>query len=954
MLENARKFVELVLPRPKDGEYINLHWRYTGTNGHNIWDGRAAKDSDELIKNLSWSLKGNNNADVYVCMSSQSEKDDRVSKKGYAYSKSVRSTINVVEIKSLYLDIDVKEGAYPTTRDALIALREFITATGMPSPSAVVASGSGGFHVHWAFEAPITREEWQPLADALSKATSVAGLMCDNQVTVDSARILRVPETFNHKTEIPREVKLLSIGSTVDIAQVKAALEPYMGAPSLIKRAPISGNISGNNDLGAGIEPAKAKPIDIEHVASACKFVKNTLDLGGAQNPNPLWFLSATLASFCEDGRAVLHRMSNGHPTYSETETDALYDRILAHKQDRDIGWPQCSKIAGYGCPDCSSCPLLAQGKSPLNHSVKIPTAPPDDLLPEGYFRSAEGIVFRRAVDDSGASIAIQICSYPMTEGWLSTNPWTLHFNTRTETGRKTSMEIPTETITAKDALPKYLGSKGIFLGEKQAKVLKEFLLSWITKLQQSKDTVVSSTPFGWSIVNGEPEGFTFAGRVWTDGDDRPAASPDPILSYQYTPKGSINPWLEMAKIITDQNRPDLDAIIASSFAAPLVRFTGESGTMLNCYSTESGIGKTTAMRTAQAVWGDPIKAMQALDDTSNSVLKKIGDIKALPLFWDELKTEQQTNKFVSMVFSLTGGREKTRLSADSTLKNSGSWQTMLISASNDSILDAMTRVTKSTTAGIYRMFEYVVRPATNQQVVDQGVVSRLLGKLNDNYGHAGLTYAQFLGANHKRIAEEIAALQDSLGQELKCPNEERFWLATITVILKGAEYANSLELTNIDLDLLKSHLVTVLGKMREEINNSAVNVANDMSVSAILAQLLSACRARHTLITNKIWVSKGRPAVGEIKILNDLNKLDGIYIHIGKDDGLMRISSTYFSSWMADHNYSRQAFTRKMKEDFGMKVVNGKLGGGTSIVGSMEYLLELDLNDHKLKEFVE
>jgi hypothetical protein len=515
-------------------------------------------------------------------------------------------------------------------------------------------------------------------------------------------------------------------------------------------------------------------------------------------------------------------------------------------------------------------------------------------------------------------------------------------------------MEIPTETITAKDALPKYLGSKGIFLGEKQAKVLKEFLLSWITKLQQSKDTVVSSTPFGWSIVNGEPEGFTFAGRVWTDGDDRPAASPDPILSYQYTPKGSINPWLEMAKIITDQNRPDLDAIIASSFAAPLVRFTGESGTMLNCYSTESGIGKTTAMRTAQAVWGDPIKAMQALDDTSNSVLKKIGDIKALPLFWDELKTEQQTNKFVSMVFSLTGGREKTRLSADSTLKNSGSWQTMLISASNDSILDAMTRVTKSTTAGIYRMFEYVVRPATNQQVVDQGVVSRLLGKLNDNYGHAGLTYAQFLGANHKRIAEEIAALQDSLGQELKCPNEERFWLATITVILKGAEYANSLELTNIDLDLLKSHLVTVLGKMREEINNSAVNVANDMSVSAILAQLLSACRARHTLITNKIWVSKGRPAVGEIKILNDLNKLDGIYIHIGKDDGLMRISSTYFSSWMADHNYSRQAFTRKMKEDFGMKVVNGKLGGGTSIVGSMEYLLELDLNDHKLKEFVE
>ena len=44
-----------------------------------------------------------------------------------------------------------------------------------------------------------------------------------------------------------------------------------------------------------------------------------------------------------------------------------------------------------------------------------------------------------------------------------------------------------------------------------------------------------------------------------------------------------------------------------------------------------------------------------------------------------------------------------------------------------------------------------------------------------------------------------------------------------------------------------------------------------------------------------------------------------------------------------------KQALTKALKEDFGMKLVHGKLGGGTDRVGGMEYLLELDLNDKRL-----
>jgi hypothetical protein len=42
------------------------------------------------------------------------------------------------------------------------------------------------------------------------------------------------------------------------------------------------------------------------------------------------------------------------------------------------------------------------------------------------------------------------------------------------------------------------------------------------------------------------------------------------------------------------------------------------------------------------------------------------------------------------------------------------------------------------------------------------------------------------------------------------------------------------------------------------------------------------------------------------------------------------------------------------MEEEFGLKNVNGKLGGGTDMVCAMEYLIELDLNHPKLAAFVE
>lgn len=979
MLEHARQFLSRVIPAPGDGSYLNIHWSKPATNADGTpmlrangeqakwWDGRAATTIDEAIKVISW-INSHGDKDIYVCMSTQTSREPKTSAKGTTYFRAKRDMNTVGGLRSFYADIDVKEGAYATTGEALQAVKKFITATGLPMPTAVVASGGGGFHVHWTVERDLLPSEWFPLAFALATALQKEGVHCDTQCTVDIVRILRIPGTVNRKGGEARPVELLSLGDNTTLEALSEALEPYTGhtpitlpgnpAPagalpdSFTRRPELAGEV--NADLGTGVEGAARPDIAIEDVARSCAFIARTLGTGGKDNPNPLWFLTAALANFVEDGRAALHAMSDQHPGYSSADTDAMYNRVEAKQKTRDLGWPKCDKIASYGAKECQTCAFFGQHKSPLNFATPPAAAiAVDQTLPDRYARDANGLISARVMQDNGQQQLVPICPYPILTGWLSNNPWTFHFTTKTDMGRKCIIEMPTEVIFAKDGFNKYLGAKGIFLPDGQYKLLKEFFVAWLQKLQQQKDSVISAAPFGWSVIDGKIEGFTYAGRVWMKDSDRPAANPNPVLQFQYTPKGEMKAWTDVAEIVYEQRRPALDAMLAVAFAGPLVRFTGFPGLILNAYSSESGIGKTTAMKVSQSVWGHPVLAMQGLNDTSNSVLGKMGQIRSLPMYWDEIKSEAQVKRFCSIVFDLTGGREKTRMNADATLKLSGTWQTILISASNDTLVDGMAKEVGSTTAGLHRLFEYVVeKPA--QVSHDVGAVQRLLGRLEDNYGHAGLTYAKFLGAHWKRVEGEVASLQDELYSEVRAKQEERMWVSTMAVVIKGAEYGNELGLTRIDVPGLRKFMLATMTRMRGQVEESPSDLTNDMSVSSILAEFLNATRNRNTLYTNRIWIAKGKPPKGTINILNDSTKIQHLAVHIGKEDKLVRISSVFLTKWMSDQGYSRNTFIKRLTDEFGVTKVNGKLGGGTEMSSAMEHLIELDANHQKLSQLLD
>lgn len=961
--DHAKLYLARVLPWPQANEapaWINIHWTFKKPDmDRAMWGGKAVKSVNEAVRAIEYALTQPATHDIYVCMSSQREANEKVSATGFKYYTPIRNQANAVALKSLFLDIDVKGGehGYTDLIEAAVALEGFLAQTGLPKPSAMVASG-GGLHVYWTFDRALMPAEWAPLAYALAEATKQHGLKCDTQCTIDSARVLRVPDTLNRKNPTPRRVKLLKPGQGHDytVDRLARSLDPYrtLAEPELPPRTPIV----GESELCMGIDRGNSAPAKIEDVAKECAFIRDALSRGGIDYTNPMWNLTTLISVFCDNGRAAAHKMGASHPGYTVESTDQLYDRKEKEVASKGLGWPACKTISGSGCTACQSCKHFSAGKSPLNFGrvtptvtqpviPALPTAVTQHDLPKGYVRGQDGTISQQLITPDGQTEYFQLLPYKMERPWLQKNPRILHFTSTTDFGRDEMISIPLEMIGAMD-MRKELQKQGLMLPTvaKEVGAVSHFLKSWTQKLQQSKESVDSS-PFGWHVSKGNVAGFVYAGELWTPNGSSPSACPDPTLARHYAPSGQANKWEDAAKLITDQKRPALEAILASAFAGPLVRMTGREGCILASYSTDSGIGKTTAMRIAQAVWGDPARALQGLNDTQNYVMGKLGQLNSIPLYWDEIKTHENVKKFVELTFTVTGGREKGRMNRNVQLREPGVWQTLVVSASNESILDYVMQGTKTTAAGILRIFEYVVPPTlTDLGKIDSSDASRKVAALNDHYGNVGLKYARWLGANYDRIDKEVAAYLKDLNSTVTADNEERYWLAVIAVTCMGARYANELGFTEFDEDELRLFMLNELQTMRQMRSQQPVDMSKDANVSAVLAQMLNQWRATNTLKTNRIHIGRGKPAHGSIQVLNtDISRLSQINVHVGMDDKIVRISSYKMTEWLVEHGYSRHTFMGALKKQFpNTKDVNGRLGSGTTYAGATEYLVEIDL----------
>ena len=859
--------------------------------------GIACQDYQEAI-NYADRLKSQ--FDVYLAMGAQVACEND--------GAAIRKTENTCAARCLYMDIDVKQGAYASTAEAAKACNEFIHKTKLPTPTVIVKSGTGGLHVYWTLNELITLDEFKKLSSQLSSAARQAGLLFDRNCTTDITRLLRVPGTLNFKTNPPSPVELVHAGDEVDINVIRAVLAKF----PVVLITPKSNKVTVNADLGSG--PKQYRHPTIEQVAGFCPFIAETLELGGTNLADePQWHDMMAVACHCVDPSPTAHRLCEKNQYYNRDDTEKKLQVALNYRQQNSsLGPPGCVTLHDNGAKQCDTCPHLDLGTSP----VALPFRELNghayfDDLPPSYFRDGNGRICVEEIMDNGKPKKVIIFPYEIVprSGYMENSyPYQLTFETR-QGESLVQKTFPASMCADVPGFQRAILNEGISIPNKKlASKAQEFFMHYIQLLASRKRTMITMPPLGWTKQD-DVMGFAYDGEFVTPQGKYPCRHLDKgVANYRVTGDDK-KVWRDMAQMVLTPDRPDLQVLAATAFSAPLVKMSGQNGYLIGAWSAASGIGKTTALMLSQSVWAPPV--LGGFSDTVNYTFAKCASVQHLPVIFDEVKGELQTDNFVRLVFELTGGHEKGRADRKGDMRESRTWNTNIAYASNTSIVAATAEQTKGTHAGVYRMFEFQAINRPNVNLTSD--MADLTTQLRDNYGHIGKIYANYLGEHYFSLRARLLKFQAKIEKDLSAQSSERCWVAAMSTTLFGAALAKSLGLAPFDIPVMREFMTKEFFRMRSEQSNSSSDYTNPDVIYHELNTLVNE-KNRHLIITDRAWGKPGRPVKNYAKVLNDRVLWDEIGIQISGDPLTLRIKDTFLGKWCKEHKKPKAALVEAIK----------------------------------------
>jgi hypothetical protein len=918
---------------PWSQEQLNLYKTVTWTfikDGKKQFANYSAQTYERTVQ-LAESRMLRPQADCYMALGTMRMAEaDKFSVDGHP--KAIRQASNIVSHNAIYLDVDVKPGAYNNTDEAFLAVDDFINQTGLPPATMEVLSGSGGAHIYWCTTDPMPIAKWIPLATGLRDAALAYGLKFDPQVTVNPAGVLRVPGSFNYKTNPPGRVELLddSSGQLYGYDQLCAALK--VSAQAQARTMGASYGTTGHSAAYAGYidNTPEAYTPPLDDVAAVCPTIRDILTRGGNGDAEPLWNMAVLLASFTDNPVASAHRLSSGDPRYVPADTDKkLHEKINARAANSSIGWPQCAGFSALS-PTCHTCPLLVLNKSPLSH-VKRPVpvmaqlhrmpGQQDPLLPQGYFYDVNKHIFTTVIDDKGTPLNFDVLGCPVVDAAVDAT--TGHLVLRATIGGEDRWcDVQMSSSLTPQGAAEMLARSRIFPKPVNYKHARDLLVAWVTKLQEIKRTITPAS-FGWTA---DGKGFTFGEMTYRDGGNDIAFRGNTI-EQSFGTVGELQPWQDAMALA--YGRPALETLVATAFASPLVALVSPFSLVLSAYSRESGVGKSTSLALAQAVWGHPRDGMTALHDTYNSVMKKAQDLKSLPLYWDELRTKDSLEKVIDLVFGVAQGKAKSRLNRDATQAAAGSFTTMFLVASNYGIGDTVYSKTDGTEAGGLRVFEMQI-PVLGTTSVSDSKSRQMVVQLASNYGNAGARYAEFIVRNLPTIRKRLSAYAADLETSYQFSSKERFWATTMATIIMGASLANAAGITTFDINAIQGYLDKVMGDQRVSLQEAeSTTLSNPDAAVNLLNDLISSVRGRHLITTDVINYGTGRPGKVNLLDIEGTKNLDHVWVQRGDKDGRVRAIKHDFDEWMRKRHHNPKQVIDLLKKDYFVSVNKQTIGSG-------------------------
>jgi hypothetical protein len=816
----------------------------------------------------------------------------------------VRVQQNMLYTRCFVLDVDIrpeKEGFYADMDSALKGVQDVCAAFSLPQPT-IVNSGFG-LHVYWPMADGIESEVWTKAARKLKKAIELIApmLVADGSRVSDCAGVLRIPNSFNLKSDPPTPVTVIQIYSDfVDFSVLSPMLDRI--APSDTENKAVVEIGTTFIDYGATSLP---------QVIKKCNWVKDYMKNQSTAS-EPEWYAMLGLAQFMEyknkDGalierEGIAHLLSRNHHDYDPEKTYLKYLQVTSAQS----GPTTCAKFQAVDAKRCRGCPFLSIIKTPLqvarieapateaktveatvvdeggNQTVELITIP---LPPKPYFRGEVGGVFVRKkvkTEEGFDDVIDRVYDYDI----YPTK------RLRTESTESEAMEIhlwlpkdglkkfrlPTGYLADGKKLTQFLSDKGVVTEFNKAPTMAKYLVDYVRYLQMENAAEVEFSRFGWrDIFSAEPkfvvsDGFMTKGGAITNSGISPHlrdAAPNTAIA------GSLTNWkrgFDVYRTI-DESDPYILAIMLG-FAAPLMPLTGYSGVMYNIVG-DSAAGKSTALEVMTSVWGKPNANQLRTEDTDNAIFNFIGYLSNIPIAFDEV-TKMDGDRLSTFVLAFTGGRGKMRATRDGQNRsNDIYWDTIICSTSNVSLYDKLANARRGYTAEAMRVFELHVNPSkeSNKAKIDES-----MKLLRDNYGHAGRVFMSYIMPRIAQIKPLIEQATTAIVKKGNLRNEERFWGALLACSLVGGKIARDiLKLHSYDIEGVVNRTLGFAPKVRQAVATTVSDPTSTLAefINANLNSLirindgnvdLTAMNGNMNNVKGRLEYKEGVPHVGYISV---------------------------------------------------------------------------------------
>ncbi|MFC1745413.1 DUF927 domain-containing protein [Candidatus Riflebacteria bacterium] len=287
-------------------------------------------------------------------------------------------------------------------------------------------------------------------------------------------------------------------------------------------------------------------------------------------------------------------------------------------------------------------------------------------------------------------------------------------------------------------------------------------------------------------------------------------------LGKSYGCKGTFEKWQEgIEKVLVF---PKVAICILASFAAPLLELIGAPNFCLDLAGPTS-TGKTTAAKVAASPWSNPDErasdsAMSTWDNTRIYIERMSAATNNLPIILDDTKRSKYPADISKTIYDITSGHGRGR-GCPSGMRETASWRTILISTGENRAVDfSGDGGSRARVISIWGVpFEKEGKNTDEKQVIQE---IRLA--IDNNYGHAGIKFIQFLILNLDRKNEWREKYQE-LEQKYQKKAQSSTILSRITA------YFATLELAGIlahEAEVLPGEFENPIDKLWDGIASSA------------------------------------------------------------------------------------------------------------------------------------